>query len=171
MNLDFPALSIRAPWTWAILVAGKPIENRSQNFTYRGPIYLHASKGMTWVEYMEASLYINQRSTIPCPGYDEFRGGRSTYTVPVQQGGLVGKARIVDCIQPGRCVDPLSKQHLARSVWCVDPPRKHGGVWYTGDYGLVLENIETLPRFVPCSGKLGLWKLPADVLAEVARSA
>lgn len=36
------ALSIRQPWAWLILHAGKTIENRSQAWTYRGPIAIHA---------------------------------------------------------------------------------------------------------------------------------
>ena len=45
------ALSIRQPWSWAILVAGKRCENRTWNCKYRGPIYIHAAKGMKREEY------------------------------------------------------------------------------------------------------------------------
>ena len=37
------ALSIKQPWVWAILRAGKDIENRSWQRSYRGWIALHAS--------------------------------------------------------------------------------------------------------------------------------
>ena len=36
------ALSIRQPWAWAILHAGKDIENRTQNRHYRGELVIHA---------------------------------------------------------------------------------------------------------------------------------
>lgn len=36
------ALSVRAPWWWAIL-HGKPIENRDWYTSFRGRFYLHAS--------------------------------------------------------------------------------------------------------------------------------
>ena len=36
------ALSIRQPWAWAILHAGKDIENRTQNRRYRGELVIHA---------------------------------------------------------------------------------------------------------------------------------
>ena len=40
-------LTVRQPWAWAILNAGKNIENRSRNIvgSYRGPVAIHA--GMT----------------------------------------------------------------------------------------------------------------------------
>jgi hypothetical protein len=37
------ALSVRAPWWWAIL-HGKPVENRDWYTNMRGRIYLHAIK-------------------------------------------------------------------------------------------------------------------------------
>ena len=37
------AISVRQPWAWAILHAGKDIENRSWNTHYRGELLIHAS--------------------------------------------------------------------------------------------------------------------------------
>ena len=36
-------LSVRQPYAWAILHAGKLTENRSWRTTYRGPLLIHAS--------------------------------------------------------------------------------------------------------------------------------
>lgn len=41
-----PALSIRQPWCWLILHAGKDIENRDWKTNYRGPLLIHAGKQM-----------------------------------------------------------------------------------------------------------------------------
>ena len=49
--LRLPALSIRQPWAWMILNAGKDIENRSWQTDYRGRFLIHAAKGMTQDEY------------------------------------------------------------------------------------------------------------------------
>ncbi len=35
-------LTIRQPWAWAIIFAGKDIENRSWRTHYRGPLAIHA---------------------------------------------------------------------------------------------------------------------------------
>lgn len=49
----FFALSIRQPWAWLILHAGKDIENRTWQTYQRGWFAIHASKGMTRREYYE----------------------------------------------------------------------------------------------------------------------
>ncbi|WP_375549477.1 hypothetical protein ABWI01_03540 [Oceanicaulis alexandrii] len=57
MSLPKYALSVRQPWAWAILYAGKDIENRSVA-SARGMrnerIAVHAAKGMTQWEYKTA---------------------------------------------------------------------------------------------------------------------
>ena len=89
MIKDIPqmALSIRQPWAWAILHAGKDIENRSWQTDFRGPVCIHASAGMTKREYLEfEGLYgLDHRWTIPEPA-------------DLPRGGIVGTARIVDCV-------------------------------------------------------------------------
>lgn len=78
------ALSIRQPWAWAILYAGKDIENRTWWTKYRGELYIHASRlfdmeGYHWIKKNFRGLYL------PTPG-------------DYQYGGLVGKVIVMDCV-------------------------------------------------------------------------
>ncbi len=41
---DMKAISIQQPWAWAIIHAGKDIENRSWSTSYRGDIVVHATR-------------------------------------------------------------------------------------------------------------------------------
>lgn len=50
-------LSVRQPWAW-MLFRGKPVENRDWYSGYRGPLAIHASKGMTKTEYEDALLFV-----------------------------------------------------------------------------------------------------------------
>lgn len=59
------ALSVRQPWAWAIIHAGKDIENRSwqavnHGLKRRGRIAIHAAKGMTRDEYEDAADWIRR---------------------------------------------------------------------------------------------------------------
>ena len=36
------ALTVRQPWAWAIVHAGKRIENRTRRTNFRGRFYIHA---------------------------------------------------------------------------------------------------------------------------------
>lgn len=94
MSGDLPnvVLSIRQPWVWLILAGVKPVENRVWATKFRGPILLHAAKGMTRAEYDEAQEMawgIQGDLTFPWP--DE-----------LPRGGIVGMATIVDCVPEHR---------------------------------------------------------------------
>ena len=73
-NQLFPAkaLSVRQPWAWAILHAGKDVENRSaaalrhMRIEPFSSIALHASKGMTRDEYEEAAEFMATLGVV-CP--------------------------------------------------------------------------------------------------------
>jgi len=73
------ALSVRQPWAWAIIFAGKDIENRSVAAVRHGmkpaPIAIHASKGMTQCEYEHAAEFMASIG-VTCPAARELvRGG------------------------------------------------------------------------------------------------
>jgi len=69
--LKLRALSVRQPWAWAIIHAGKDIENRGHVAVWKGGmkpqrIAIHASKGMTRDEYESASDFMRSIGII-CP--------------------------------------------------------------------------------------------------------
>lgn len=85
------ALSVRQPWAWAIIHAGKPVENRkwkkgNPGLKFRGPCCIHASKGMTRAEYEDASEFMASIG-ITCPPANE-----------LQRGGIVGVVNIIDIV-------------------------------------------------------------------------
>lgn len=82
------ALSIRQPWAWAIIHAGKDVENRDWPTSYRGPILIHAAKAMPKSEFLSASAFIRKITSEP------FGMGQAD-----NRGGVVGIAEIVDCVR------------------------------------------------------------------------
>lgn len=70
-NLPRLALSVRQPWAWAIIYAGKDIENRSwqavnHGLNVRGRIAVHAAKGMTRDEFEDAAEFMATLG-VKCP--------------------------------------------------------------------------------------------------------
>lgn len=103
------ALSIRQPWAWLILQGFKPVENRTWETLYRGPLIIHASQGMTRAEYEECSEFLWTRPALrhichALPAPDEFH-----------RGGIVGRADLVACT------------------------RAHESPFFTGPFGWVLQ--------------------------------
>lgn len=124
------ALSVRQPWAWAILAAGKDIENRDWSTRVRGRVLIHASKGMTQDEWADcfdtcraASHLGKQEIARLFPGYKQ-----------LDRGGIVGSVEIVDCVE--------------RS----DSP------WFFGRYGFVLRHPLPLP-LRPLKGRLGFFEV------------
>ena len=143
------ALSGRQPWWWAILHAGKRIENRRWNTSYRGPILLHASKGCTVDEFEGA-----------CDSMMDVFGRGFAAQIPelsaMPRGGIVGRARIVGCLPPD--------QYEAAQTGDVGGTMPHDidlRWWAEGQFGFVLADVEPLP-FVAWPGSLGLFHVPDD---------
>jgi len=111
------ALSIRQPWAWAILNAGKKIENRTWASHYTGPFLIHASKtfdnhGYNWLIRFKQWIV----PSIPHPDDYEF-------------GGIVGMGKIIDCVSDSYCLSSQEK------------------FWFSGPWGFVLNNIKPLPFY------------------------
>lgn len=85
------AISVRQPWAWAIVHAGKPVENRSwkkgnPGLKFRGECCVHASKGMTRAEYEEAADFMATLG-VTCPAAED-----------LQRGGIIGITTIADIV-------------------------------------------------------------------------
>jgi hypothetical protein len=78
-------LSIRQPWAWLIVNGHKDIENRSWATKFRGPVLIHAAKGMTGAEYNDAYHFALEVG-IKIPPFND-----------LERGGIVGQATVTGC--------------------------------------------------------------------------
>jgi hypothetical protein len=124
------ALSIRQPWAWAILNAGKDIENRSWRTQFRGLFYIHAAAGMTRDEYEAYLDFTRDRYRFAFP-----QALRAPRPEQLARGGIIGSAELVDCVAD------------------------HPSPWFVGPFGFVLRNARPLP-FRPLKGALGFFVIP-----------
>ena len=128
------AITVRQPYAWAIIEAGKDIENRDWPTNIRGPVAIHAAKGMTATEYDSegnfiAGIIFSKLSTIDrIPKSDD-----------LVKGAIIGVVDIVDCLP-----DSASP-------------------WFVGNYGFVLKNPRKLEVPIPCNGKLSFWTVPQEI--------
>jgi hypothetical protein len=79
VNEEMTALSIQQPWAWAILHAGKDIENRTWNPQYRGELAIHASATV--------------QSDIVLPG------ARSLSAAELQRSAIIGVVDLIDVVR------------------------------------------------------------------------
>ena len=98
-------LSVRQPWAWAIIHAGKDIENRTWSTEYRGPLAIHAGKGCTRAEYETAAATI-----------ERITGKRPPSLAELPRGYVVGMVELVDCID-GATMETNSPWACDDMVW------------------------------------------------------
>ncbi len=147
MDRSLTALTIRQPWVYAIMHLGKDVENRSWATSYRGPILIHAAKGMTRGEYQQ---FAGMLADPECAALLKGQGFRPEMPAfgALPRAGIVGVVDIVDCVAE------------SDSPWWAGP----------GQVAFVLKNPRPLP-FVPYRGQLGFFKVPADILPPEALAA
>jgi hypothetical protein len=137
------ALSLRQPWAWLVVHAGKNIENRVWRSHYRGEFLIHAAKGMTSLEYSEAYLFLQRRGFhIELPKHGD-----------LARGGVIGVGRLDGVLNQG------TGDHAALLANRDDVDVR----WHMVEqFGFVLADVRPTP-FVPCAGFQRFFNLHDDV--------
>ena len=122
------ALSVRQPWAWAIIYAGKDIENRSTPAISRGlvdprRIAIHAAQSMTQDDYRAAARFIKHNVDITVPPPDK-----------LLRGCLIGSVTVTRVVNDS-----------------VSP-------WFMGPRGLVLKDPRPYTPKGKTTGALGYFK-------------
>ena len=131
------ALSVRAPWWWAIL-HGKPVENRDWPTNFRGRFYLHASKFWKQDEIncdLDDIYDMAEDDGIKLPDVD-------MDVMKAAGGCLVGSVVITDCVT------------------------KHPSAFFQGKFGFVLAEPIEFRTPIPFKGALGFFDIPDDFLVN-----
>jgi hypothetical protein len=147
----FPALTVRNPWAWALL-HGKPVENRSWNLGYRGPMWLHAGKA--WDPGGETSPLIQaawNRHTSPTMPMNRRPGTTNAPPGPdsplIASGAVTALLEVTGCHHSADCTSQQTGELC--SPWALH-----------GSYHIEITVTATLPRPLPCAGRQKLWALP-----------
>jgi hypothetical protein len=108
------AISIRQPWAYAIIHAGKAIENRSWPTRFRGAVAIHASKALDTRTLEDFFRFIDQR------GLGRVVGLTKADAAHLPRGAVIGIADIADCVTAS------------------------SSPWFEGPFGFVLANPRPL---------------------------
>ena len=139
------AVSIHNPWCWAILHAGKNVENRSWATRHHGPLLVHAALSLKSLDAQRAAHW------------------RAAFGVELPRrealvfGALLGTVDVIDCVQvgPGGAIGTHG-----HSKWA-----EHGY------YGWVLANPKPFAEPIPYRGAQLLFEVPDEVLPVDLRAA
>jgi hypothetical protein len=133
------ALSVRAPWAWAIM-NGKPVENRDWSTNFRGVVWLHQSKHWSRREIeedLEDIQIMAEKDGLILPKID-------LGLMLENCGCIIGSIEIADCVQT------------------------HPSAFFVGEYGFVLRNPVPLHTPVPLKGALSFFTVPDGLIGDAA---
>ena len=146
------ALSIWAPWAFAIVHLGKQIENRSLKFPrhFLGDFWIHAS---LWPGGSQRPLNAYQQHELKAEFQSAFeRSGHTKESFRLvtlgeldnMRGKIVGRATVTGYVEES------------------DSP------WYApGSLGIVVANPVALTTPIAASGALGWWRVPEEKMAQL----
>lgn len=154
------ALTVQQPWAWAIVHGGKDVENRTQTWSYRGPLAIHAGLRWSTLERRGNGVWVHlttamREADLPMPW------ARAAFTF----GAILGVVDLVDVHRSRPRRYPMSGPPVEA---CCESPWAEARLGQPGDVvHLVLENPRPLQVPVPCRGALGLWTVPSGVVDQV----
>jgi hypothetical protein len=154
------ALTVRQPWAWALIHGGKDVENRTQAWSYRGPLAIHA--GMALFEKHNLAS-------------EAHRAAHGTETpTDIKFGGIIGVVDLVDVHVSARGREVTSRSRPGHGLESHRLPDCCSSPWAQFAEGatkpvvhLVVENPRPLARPIAARGQLGLWTPYADTLAAI----
>lgn len=146
-------LTVQQPWAWAIF-HGKDVENRSQLWSYRGELAIHAGKRL---DAAALGMDLIEDAWTDAFGWGPARDGLFL------RGVILG---VVDLVEVH-----VANEGCCESPWAEQSYVEFGGGAHHNITHLVLENPRSLAFMNPliaATGMLGLWR-PDEFLEDRIR--
>lgn len=154
-------LTLTQPWATLVAIGAKKIETRSWPTSYRGPLAIHAAKGLGPVGGKKGLQVLCAQ--------EPFKSVLTAYMQRLVHEGVSWRianelprgAVVAVCILAG-CfpiwpygIGPLDDGNFGP---IPNDPEHRFGDYTPGRYAWFLSNIRALPEPIPCKGALGLWE-------------
>lgn len=158
-------LSLTQPWATLVAIGAKKIETRSWSTPYRGWLAIHAAKGLASVGgghsgLIDLCLTEPFRSALVRGG-----AGRIVPGEDLPLGAIVAVAHLHRVGRISRRRDDAI--YVEGHDLPITGDEVAFGDYTPGRFGWSLTNVQSLTEPIPCRGSLGLWEVPADVLALI----
>ena len=139
MPKEIKVLSIKEPHASLLLTPYKTIETRSWATSYRGEIYLHASKSMP--SYAKEKAMWDRVLKL----YNKYEQETGKKIMWLHNGFIYARAQLVDCIE-------MTPENIAT----LPQDEIDAGYYEPGRYMWVLKDITPIDS-IPAKGHLGIW--------------
>jgi hypothetical protein len=145
------AITLTQPWATLVAIGAKQIETRSWATSYRGPLAIHAAKGLGPVGGLTGLAALCQREPF-AKALNE--AGFTLGIVERQRAHVIAVVELVDC-QPTDSLAPW-RPSVRQDEFAF-------GDYSPGRFMWRLANVRGIPMPIPAKGALGLWEWPYQV--------
>jgi hypothetical protein len=146
------ALTLTQPYATLVAIGAKRIETRSWSTRYRGPLAIHAGKGLGPVGGERGLVALCQNGV-----FAQALKGR---TLP--RGVIVANCTLVDVVP---VEDVLCRVQIRPRdydtgyyLWSVDDSERAFGDYTPGRYAWLLADVRPVDPPIPATGRQGLWE-------------
>lgn len=165
-------LTLTQPWATLVAIGAKRIETRSWETLYRGPLAIHAAKGLGSVGGKVGLMNLCRtepfRSVLVGAGY------LGTPALPL--GAIVAVCTLIDCVptqhpgianEPGKPWFTGARKGVGQHYYEVPPPLDSNeyafGDYSAGRFAWLLADVRLLPEPIPAKGALSLWEYTGEL--------
>ena len=152
-------LTLTQPWASLIALGEKRIETRSWQTGYRGPLTIHAAKGL-------ADPVCNEDGLRLLVDAEPFASALGRHGISIAEqlprGAVVATCRLIACLPTARLGTLMRELPEVADFEPAEHERAFGN-YETGRYAWLLNDIEPFPVPVEWKGAQGLWDVPGDV--------
>lgn len=166
------AISLTQPFATLVALGQKKIETRSWCTSFRGPLAIHAAKGLADLKNEAGLMNLCRRepfrSVLVSAGY--------LGTPALPRGAIVAVCTLLDCVptqhpgivnEPGKPWFTGARKGVGQHYYEVPPPPDSNefafGDYSPGRFAWLLGDVRALPEPVPAKGHLGLWDYEGEL--------
>jgi hypothetical protein len=153
-------LTLTQPWATLIALGEKRIETRSWSTNYRGPVAIHAAKGLAEPVCNEDGL----RYFVDSHPFGEALG-RHGITVAEQlpRAAVLATAHLLACLPTARLGTLMRELPELADFEPAEHERAFGN-YEPGRYAWLFTDLSVFSEPIPYRGAQGLWEVPEDHL-------
>ena len=151
-------ISVRQPWAYLIVAGYKPVENRTWNTSYRGPLLIHASQAMDPDDFPVQRKWIKESGIV----------------IPedLPRGAIVGAATLTDVWGMHGVIDYGGDEEIPGDYPRIQTPHErkiYRSPWFEGPYGFEMEYAVPFHQPIPYRGQLGIREASDALAARVSK--
>lgn len=148
-------LTLTQPWATLVAIGAKTYETRSWSTSFRGPIGIHAAKGLAGMDSHQFQRLCNTPPFWDVLQHTEYAAGMVlSQTLP--RGAIIAVCDLVACVRTDEVLTSITDQE-----WAF-------GDYASGRFAWRLAHVRRLPKPIPARGALSLWTFDHPVLEQLA---